>query len=397
MITAKELKNKCLKYWNGQAIQRSVLSSDSLFPLTFLKIRLPARELSEEFGSIREALHILHAQSKEQKGFGYTLCYRTIQHRQLGRQKVPETVVFETHADFLKFSGLSEEYRIFCDLLQMMLDTIPSLADWLLMNTAKILEYRAVWDKLLAVVLFLQENPKPNCYLRELPIPGIDSKFIEQNKGILREILDILLAPEQLDAQIQGFQNHGFERRYGFKYPEPLIRFRILDTTFAQQFLDVSVPLSEFRKLDLRCNQVIVTENKVNGLSFPNASDAIIIFGLGYGIQSLANIPWLQEMDIYYWGDLDTHGFAILSQFRSYYPQAKSLFMDELTLKNFITMAVEESQDKRMIATLAHLTEQEQCLYQALCKNTYGTNIRIEQERLDFKYIRQRLQQIFIL
>jgi hypothetical protein len=123
----------------------------------------------------------------------------------------------------------------------------------------------------------------------------------------------------------------------------------------------------------------------------------MIIFGLGYGIQSLAGIPWLQEKAIYYWGDIDTHGFAMLSQLRSYYPHVKNLFMDDITLQHFKTMSVEEPQDKRCIAHLAHLTEKEQQLYGNLCGNVYGKNVRIEQERLDMKYVKGRLQQIFNL
>ena len=102
MITVKEIKHKCQKYWKAQAIQKSVLLGETLFPLTLVKIRFTARELSEDFGAIREALQQLREDSKEQKGFGYTISYQTIQHRQLGRQTIPESIVFETVPDFLK-------------------------------------------------------------------------------------------------------------------------------------------------------------------------------------------------------------------------------------------------------------------------------------------------------
>lgn len=399
MITVKEIKTKCQKYWNAQTIQQRVLSHETLFPLTLAKIRFTARELSEDFGSIREALQHLREHSKEQKGFGYTISYQTIQHRQLGRQTIPESIVFETLPDFLKFAGLSETYRIFCDTLQFILTTAPSdLSTWLKEHTAQVLLYQTVWPQLLAVASFLQAHPKPHCYLRELPILGIDSKFIEQHKSILRELLDALLVPEFIQTDIQSLQNHGFERRYGFKYPEPLIRFRILDSAlFIHQLTDLSLPLSEFQNLELPCDSIIMTENKTNGLSFPLMDSAIVIFGLGYGIQSLAGIPWLKTKEIYYWGDIDTHGFAMLSQLRAYYPQVKNLFMDERTLKKFHTLAVEEPDDKRCLASLEHLTEAEQTLYKALCNNVHGKNTRIEQERLDFNYVQQRLQQIFIL
>ncbi|MGI6299138.1 MAG: Wadjet anti-phage system protein JetD domain-containing protein [Saccharofermentanales bacterium] len=41
-----------------------------------------------------------------------------------------------------------------------------------------------------------------------------------------------------------------------------------------------------------------------------------MIFGAGYGFDHLASASWLNQKDIYYWGDIDTHGFAILNQLR---------------------------------------------------------------------------------
>lgn len=398
MITFKEIKAKCQKYWQAQHIQRSVLFHADPFPLVMSKIRFTARELSEGFPRIREELQQLQAESKTQKGFGYTLHYQSIQHRQLGRQNVPYAVVFETLQDFLKWTGLNETYRSFCNSAQMILQSAPALLPWLQEHTDKVLEFKDHWPQLLAVAFFLEAHPRPNCYLRELPIPGIDSKFIEQHQSILRDILNELLAPEYINTEVQNLQNHGFERRYGFKYPEPLIRFRILDTAlFHYSMSDISLPLSEFRKAALPCENIIITENKTNGLALPMTEGTIVIFGLGYGIQSLAGIPWLQNKALYYWGDIDTHGFAMLSQLRAYYPQVKNLFMDEVTLHACKSMAVEEALGQRCLANLPNLSEPEQALYQALRQNVHGNNIRIEQERIDFKYVLQRLKQIFIL
>lgn len=38
--------------------------------------------------------------------------------------------------------------------------------------------------------------------------------------------------------------------------------------------------------------------------------------GAGYGWQALAQAKWLNQCEIYYWGNLDTHGFAILDRLR---------------------------------------------------------------------------------
>lgn len=59
---------------------------------------------------------------------------------------------------------------------------------------------------------------------------------------------------------------------------------------------------------------------------------AMVIFGAGYGFDNLAEARWLGMLEIHYWGDIDTHGFAILNQLRKYFPHAQSLLMDRETL-----------------------------------------------------------------
>ena len=111
------------------------------------------------------------------------------------------------------------------------------------------------------------------------------------------------------------------ERRYGVRYDQPLIRLRLLDPALGERFgglTDISLPLDRFATLDPPCRRVFITENKINGLSFPPLPDSLVIFGLGYGVESLRDAPWLRQREIHYWGDLDTHGFAILSLLRGW-------------------------------------------------------------------------------
>jgi hypothetical protein len=43
----------------------------------------------------------------------------------------------------------------------------------------------------------------------------------------------------------------------------------------------------------------------------------VVIHGAGCGLSRLVPLAWLREPDLIYWGDVDTHGFAILDQLRS--------------------------------------------------------------------------------
>jgi hypothetical protein len=139
---------------------------------------------------------------------------------------------------------------------------------------------------------------------------------------------------------------------------------------------------------------VFVTENKITGLSFPELPDSLIIFGLGYGISSMKHAQWLAQREIYYWGDIDTHGFAILSQLRTYFPHTRSFLMDRATLDHFRELWGEEPEAKRCSAALPNLNDSEQALYRLLREDALGVRVRLEQERIGFGYLRERLQRL---
>jgi hypothetical protein len=50
-----------------------------------------------------------------------------------------------------------------------------------------------------------------------------------------------------------------------------------------------------------------------------------VIFGGGYAVNVLERLDWLVSLDLAYWGDLDTHGFAILNRLRRRFPHARSI------------------------------------------------------------------------
>ncbi|NOR71220.1 MAG: hypothetical protein GQ532_16240 [Methylomarinum sp.] len=48
--------------------------------------------------------------------------------------------------------------------------------------------------------------------MRQLDIEGVDSKFIEQHKSILSELLTQTLAKSSYKADISGLKSNGFVR-----------------------------------------------------------------------------------------------------------------------------------------------------------------------------------------
>jgi hypothetical protein len=393
MITPAGIKEKALKFWQSGRLLTAHLTGEDLFPLDIPFRKVTAREALERYADVRLWVNELREGSKEQQGFGYALEFTPINHRQLGQQLFPSRICFDSLADLVRFIGKQREFDRFQALAEQTLADQPALKGWLEENPLKLLKNQAVWLRLLTVCQYFRQHPRPNRYLRELDIPEVDSKFIEQNKRILRELLDLLLPPELIRQDVTSLRGSGFERRFGLRYDEALVRLRILDPDLAGPLglTDLSIPLSRFLSLDPSCERVFITENKINGLSFPQVRHSLVIFGLGYGIQALKEATCLRDKDLFYWGDIDTHGFSILSQLRGYFPQTRSLLMDRETLMKFRYLWVSEEKSKRCLADLPNLDGKEQQLYEALRGNSLGENIRLEQERIAFSCLRDWL------
>ncbi|MCP4702739.1 MAG: hypothetical protein GY862_38645 [Gammaproteobacteria bacterium] len=391
MITPLEIKTKALKLWKSQQPLRLYLRGETLFPKDIPFKNPSAKQLAQEFARVKQWIHGLRQSSKEQQGFGYTVTFKEVNTRQVGIQWLPQRICFDSLEDFCRYIGKQGELQRFQIRAGEIAARYSALIPWLIQKPLQVLQYDALWPQLLAVLHYFENHPKPGCYLRELDIPQVDSKFIERHKGLLRELLDQILPPKAFDDSIKGLAEHGFERRYGLNYDPPLIRFRLLDhrCLFHAKLADLSIPLHDFQMLDPDCENVFITENKINGLSFLSLPGGMVIFGLGYGISALKGIRWLRDKKIFYWGDIDTHGFAILSQLRGYYPQTRSLLMERQTLLHFRSLWVSEPEDKRTDRELPQLTESEKGVYDLLRNDTLGKQVRLEQERIRFSYARK--------
>lgn len=390
MISPEEIRSRALKLWETQRIQRAHLEDLSLFPWEINIPKPTARELADGFPDLRAAVKHLEKDSKAVVGGGYSIEYAQINHRRLGIQSLPRKIVVAGLDDFLRLTGLRRQHEKFTELSSSILAERPELKDVLRRRPFLVLDHASDWTRLLAVCRYFKDNPRPGLYVRQLDIPGVDTKFIETRRAIIAELLSTVLPQEAVIETTRNLANHGFEERFGLKVEPALIRFRMLDATLAGAS-DISVPLLELPGLPVRPKLVFITENKMNGLSFPECRNALVIFGLGYGAGSLADVPWLREAKIHYWGDIDTHGFAILDQFRMTFPEAKSFMMDERTLMLHKELWGREAASQRFDKDLKRLTPEENSLFQSLRENRLGSHIRLEQERIAYGHVRQEL------
>ncbi len=117
---------------------------------------------------------------------------------------------------------------------------------------------------------------------------------------------------------------------------------------------------------------------------------AIAVFGAGYGWEALARAGWLQRCRLHYWGDIDTHGFAILDRLRGYFPHATSFLMDRETLLAHRLHWGEEPEPVRH--DLSRLTTEEAAVYDDLRFDRLQPGLRLEQERVGFGWLIAQLR-----
>jgi hypothetical protein len=376
MITPSDLKVKA---------ERRYLAwlSEWLRGEPFVPWLVPVGTLPKDYRELATAVQILQDHGKTLQRPGYRIEWHTRQMRSYGTQSLPKQLVIDTELDLLSICGKRQEFQHFQADVTLIRSTLPDLEVWLQRYPQRVIEFHQVWPDLLQVCLYFLNHPRPGCYIRELPL-RVHTKFIEQYVGILAALLDAILPSTAIKADEKQF-----ERRYGLRYDEPVLRLRFLDPQVQAQcglpLSDVSAPLSQIATLPFSRPRCLIVENKLTFLTLPPIRHGLAVFGGGFAVQNLRELAWLSNASIWYWGDLDAQGFQILSQVRSMFPQVQSLLMDEETLQTFRHFVVVGR--PCAVQTLLHLTTAEQALFHSLATHQQ----RLEQERIGHDYVVQQL------
>lgn len=382
--SAGDIEASLLKLWDRGGILAAKVTGETVFPFR-LRVRGPDnRGLAVRFGEAQLWIRALEAASRTGRGFGFDLVWREVRHRQLGRNRVPYEIVVPTETDGLQLIRKQTDAKVFDRIAAATAADFPELVAWLGRKPLLALEHAADWPRVLTVLAWFREHPRSGLYLRQVDIPQVDTKFIETRKGLFAELLDIVLARDPLESA--GGPSLSFEARYGLRSKPAMVRLRILGATSEFAGLtDISIPAEDFARLSLNPRVVFVTENEVNGLAFPPVQDAMVLFGLGYGLDLLAAAEWLHRPRLVYWGDIDTHGFAMLARMRAHFPAAESILMDEATLLAHRPLWVDE--DRPYLGELPQLSEAEGQLFEDLKRNRLGDRVRLEQERVAYGHL----------
>ncbi|MDN5806203.1 MAG: DUF2220 family protein [Brevibacterium sp.] len=286
----------------------------------------------------------------------------------VGRQQIPLRLRLPTPDSVAGFVGGDEERRWLrlkdrTAAIRSRFADQDGLSSAIKAHATRILGLgQSEFDTILDVVAWLRNNPLGTLRPRQLPIRGVDSKWFEAHRTLVTALLAASGRPEAvavLDA-------------------EPRVRMRILDPELTPSGLsDISAPVAQLSELPIEPGLVFVFENLESMLAMPTWPDAVAVHGSGYAVDNVARLAWVHRTRVIYWGDLDSHGFAILSRLRRHLPETQSVLMDEATLIAHRDLWVPEP--KPHPGMFSDLTGIET---RALARLRAEDDVRLEQERI---------------
>lgn len=290
----------------------------------------------------------------------------------LGVYEVPTKVVLDTPEAAAGAAGHFEEWVRTAAVLDRLVD---ALGDTVRTPLAAQPQWWAQWDdrvvgEYIAVIRWLRQHDSRGYYIRELPIRGVDSKWIETHRAAVDAV-------------------HPLQ---GFRTKPALVEVRTLDPRQpVGGFHHVQCPVDELSTHQVAVENVIMVENHHTFLALPPLSRTWAVFGGGYRADSLAaGMRWLADKNVYYWGDLDSHGFNMVGKTRVILPSMQTVLMDVDTVLRHEELAVEEP--TALPGDPGNLTPGERRALEHLRAHSQGRCLRIEQERIEFQWACEQLE-----
>jgi hypothetical protein len=377
--TTDDIRAALRRRWDRGELLRALAGGEQWAPIR-LPLKTPtSQDLAGSFGAVQDWAAQLHRDAGGGRP-AFRIESRVVGGRLVGANSIPAAVWLDEPEQAWRLIGVTGDVATFESLYAVSRAADPAIAAWVAEHPLRALGVAARWRDLTATALWLRDKVGTAAYLREIDVPGVDTKFIEGHPALLAELID-RLAPGAADESRSPGKD--FARRYGLSDKPAMTRVRSLDgTAVVGGFTDVVVRVSELAGMELAARRVLIVENEVTFLALPPVSDAVAFFGAGFDVLRLGRVPWLRDRDVVYWGDIDTHGFVILDRLRSQLPNVQSTLMDLGTLTAHASQWTTDPSPSR--APLARLSAEESVVYRTLQEHELGTSVRLEQERVSY-------------
>ncbi len=374
--TPAEITAKLRRRWDDGSLLRAYAASEP-FPRVEIGLRGPrASEIGERLGEVQRWVGGLVTGSRD--GSCFALEYASVGGRLIGRNQLPRRAIVESYEQAWRLLGVRREVSAYDGVLAETADE-PVLREWVGQHPLAAVELAGEWPRLIAAYRWLDEHRGSGRYLREISAPGVDTKFAERHRVVLSKLLDV--PPTR----------PGFLAGLGLKAKPEFVRFRPApELGLLGAASELAVRTDELPLLDIAVETALIVENEISYLSVPVPAGGMVIWGKGFDVDRVGALPWLRSADVIYWGDLDTHGFAILDRLRAWLPQSRSVLMDRDTLLSHRERWGTE--DSPTSARLRHLAADERALYTDLVEDRFAEKLRLEQERIDWAWVAERLR-----
>jgi hypothetical protein len=346
----------------------------------------------------------------------------------LGVQTLPQALILHGPEQAAAWIGERERWERARTRFMDMRAWRPALTPALARHYDVLADYSDLdFERLRDLLAWLAEHPASGLYPRQVPLAGMDSKWLEPRKQVVADMVAASLGGTaggyaDSDANSNADSNAGdevgvaergeaggladvgavaeagaaagaaavvtrdFYRLCGLKRAPALVRMRVLDPALRAVLGgvgDLSAPVEMLAAIGWQPATVLIVENLQTGLALEDLPGAVAFMALGYAVDVLAALPWVGPARCVYWGDVDTHGYAILHLARSRFPQLVSALMDEATLRRFSPLWTQEK-TQHGAEDFSTLTAEERNVYTALRQNMWGQALRLEQERISW-------------
>jgi hypothetical protein len=147
--------------------------------------------------------------------------YKQVGGRLVGANQIPCRAWLDGYTQAWDLLGTRRQVSELTRLADRTKAECPRVLSWLERNPVRALQLAADWDRLLATVRWIDEHQLAGLYVRQVDVPGVDTKFIEGHQRVLTQLLDLQLDPARINPAAPDFAD-----RYGFRRKPEYVRFR---------------------------------------------------------------------------------------------------------------------------------------------------------------------------
>lgn len=363
MKSPDELAQHLLRQWQNNTLRAQRLLTPEPWPLRLAIGKPTATQVLQQSASVQQ-----HIQSWRQVTVGQVIFEHKNYRRLAEAVELPSYWQINSPSEWMQAcqnAAVRYEFAVLSELIS----ASDSCMHELLVRERNLWRHKPLNE--LLDTLKLAGKLSPGCAqgqpLRLLSGYGVDTKFVERHETLLRRLLDTRFADAASEQGLLNFLDALDEKDHWLlvrSLSEGLLPFQRLRITSA-----------ELAQTALPATRILLIENERCEHLLPPLRDCIAVLGAGFDLAWLAGQA-LEGKKLYYWGDLDTWGLAMLARARQLRPNLQALMMTQEVFTDYADFAVSEPQ-RAGDFDQSYLAADEQALLLDLQQRKKG---RLEQE-----------------